>query len=124
MSKFNYLQRYRPMLKEISEEHEISEREVEHIVDHFFQTFRESIMDPRMPKIQITKFGTFRPTIGAINRHLRLSFYNFHHGRISRERMVERIKRVWPIKQRLLKEKNGEATWKEWRDKEFENAKK
>lgn len=32
--------------------------------------------------------------------------------------MQARIRRIWPIRNRLLKEQNGEITWNEWRHKD------
>lgn len=74
-----------------------------------------------MPKVQITNFGTFTATPGKINHVLRKMIYFNKKGITSKEKLVNKIKEIWPVKQRLISEKNGEKTWDKW--KKRKNAK-
>ena len=115
-----FLIKHRDTIKELCEKHEIEQEVLEDIIDNFFADFKKFITDPRMPKIQITNFGTFKVSVGKINWFLKVSFFHFKIGNIDRENIIKRIKRVWPVKQRLIKEDNGKETWKEWKNKKFE----
>ena len=112
-----YLQRYSEIIKIISESCGIPIKDVEEMIDYFFFTFNKFITDPRMPKIRISNLGTFKPTIGKINKNLWHGFKYYRLGLFSREKMVQRIQAVWEIRERLKKENRGIHTWKEWRDK-------
>lgn len=115
----SYLKRVYDVVTQLSEEYDVTEEEVEIILDHFFRTQKELIADARMPKIQITNLGTFKPTIGILNWQLRKTLHLYREGTIERDVAVKRISHLWPIKQRLIKEKQGCETWREWRDKEI-----
>ena len=120
----NYLRRFEDEITELSNKHGVSKQDVSDMIDSFFADFKQSIIDPRMPTVKITNLGTFKPTIGKINWQIRNSFRHYRAGRVSRETMVSRIQYLWPIKQRLMKEKAGISTWKEWRDKYKNNDSK
>lgn len=114
----SYLRRYKDILEEIAEENDMKSEEIERIVDHFFITLKKLITDWRMPKIQITNFGTFKPSIGRIDFVIKTTFRYFKRGNIPRERLVSKIKQIWGVKQRLIKEDLGHLTWNEWKSKE------
>lgn len=84
------------------------------ILDHFFLTFREFLSDERMPTIFFPGFGLFRPTIGSIRRALRISFRLFKENKMPREIAVYRVRKFWPIRKRLIYEKNSENTTRDW----------
>jgi len=119
---FTYLRRFSDIIDSLSAKYDISKEDIEDIIDHFFKTFNKLITDFRMPKIQITNFGTFKPTIGKVNWFLKNSFHRFKFGHIDKDKLRERIKRVWFIKQRIIKEKNGGSTWNNWKDLKKEDA--
>lgn len=117
---YPYLEKYRDRLSKVIENHDVNEEELQEIVDYFFETLREYITDRRMPKIQITNFGTFKPTIGMMNWWIQRELWFYKMGYSDRERVVDKITHLWIIKQRLIKEKNGEATWEYWRKNTME----
>lgn len=118
-----YLKRLNSTLDEVSEKHEISKGDLEEILDDFFLTFKKFVTDETMPSILITNFGSFRPGIGKINWNLKNAFYKYRRGWLDKERLRKRIRTTWPIKQRLIQEKLGKLTYKEWRKRYLENAK-
>lgn len=115
----SYLKKLRPKTELIGKEHDVSPEEIEDMFDHFLQTLKEMIGDPRMPKIKISNWGTYQPSIGKINWQIRRKFYDYRNGSITRDQLRQRISELWPVKQRLIKEKLGHETWPEWRYKEL-----
>lgn len=114
----NYLHRYDKLLTKLAEKHGIKKEELILIIDHFFLTMKGFITDWRMPTIKITNVGTFKPKIGKINFVLKTSYRYFRKGYITAEKISSKIKEVWPVKQRLIKESLGIETWRDWRNKE------
>jgi len=112
-----FLKKLEPELKQIAKEHKLTDLELEEIIDYFFITLKAMIEDERLPKIQITNFGTFRPTIGKLNFDLNKSFFYMHRGSYDRDKLIAKVKKLWPVRQRLAKEGRGEETWKLWSKK-------
>jgi len=98
----------------VSEEHNIPKEELEELVDCFFAQMKEYITDPRMPKIRITNFGTFRPQIGKIELIIkRWIRYSKFSGK--KEGLAQKLRPLWKVRRRLVEEKHGVATWKKWK---------
>lgn len=112
----NYLLRYEDIIDKLSKKYQVPVEEVKDVIDYFFVTFKENITDPRMPTIKISNLGTFRPTIGRFKWHIRSIRSNYRRKRISREAAHSRLAYIWPVYRRLILEKCGHSTWKEWRD--------
>lgn len=70
-----------------------------------------------MPTILISNFGTFKPSYAQIGRSLSRMVNSYRLGTTTAEKLREQVKRLWPIRKRLQKEKKGIATWREWRNK-------
>lgn len=115
----SYLQRLDSDLKEVAEKHEIDRGELEEIVDHFFMSIKGFIEDNRMPKIFLKNFGTFKPTTRKIDVVIRKLFKRYRAGAIEKKMLVDKIKDLWPIKQRIIDEQLGKNTWQEWKDRKF-----
>lgn len=115
----SYLKRLNPIIKKLSAEYQVPEESIEFMFDEFLTDLKDMIQDPRMPKIQITNWGTYKPSIGKINWQIRRAFYDFRNGSITREALQKKVSMLWPVKQRLIKEQKGESTWIEWRNKEL-----
>lgn len=113
--KFSYILKYEDDIKELSQKHNLDFEESIYMIDYFFKTFKDFITEEKMPKIQITNLGTFKPTIGKLNYQIRMTLFYYRIGSISREKTVKRISKLWAIKQRLIKESMGIATWDCWR---------
>lgn len=118
----SYLKRLNKEIKTVSEETGLTEDHINDIVDDFFKTKKKFITDPRMPKIQITNWGTFKPALGKINWQIRTAVYYFKKGNINRNKLNAKIRKLWPVRNRLIIEKNGGETWKQWRSKKIEDA--
>lgn len=112
-----YLQRFRKGLEGIANKHELNKDEIDEIIDHFFQTMKKFVTDPRMPTIKVTNLGTFKPSIGKLNWQIRAAIKQIRAGKPP-EKLKKKISRLWSVKQRLIKEKRGDCTWKKWRDKD------
>lgn len=115
----NYLKKLKPVLKELSEKYDLTEDEVDEILDHFFMTLKKYMGHSTMPTIKITNFGTFRPTVSRINWQIGIAFTMMRKGMRNRLHVENMIRRLWPIKQRLIQEKRGVYTYKEWKNKEI-----
>lgn len=115
----NYLKRLDKEIKTIAEENGLKEDEVYEIVDEFFKTKKKFITDPRMPRIQITNWGTFKPSIGKIYWQIKTAIYYYKTGAISREKLNDKIRKLWPVRNRLIKEKNKQSTWNSWKNKKL-----
>lgn len=115
-----YLKKLRPILNKVGKRHNIPVVEGEFIFDLFFKSFRDALTDPRVPKVKLPLFGTFYPKISYIYRSLRASIRFYKLGGVTREYINSRIERIWPIRNRLLKESQGEITWNRWRKKDME----
>lgn len=123
IKSISYLRRIEPELKKIAKDNDLEKEELEQLIDEFFVVLKGFLEDPRMPKIQLTNFGTFKPSLRKINQDLRRGMARYRAGLLSKEFLVEKIHRLWPIRNRLINEKRGVHTWKEWKDKKLENGK-
>jgi len=115
------LRRLSDIIKKVAKEHDMEEEEVEQILDHFFRTLKMFMMDSRIPKIQITNFGTFRTSIALLRWHMRMAFWYREKGWWNTERVRNKIKKLYPIKNRLVEEKMGKYTYKKWQKIKIEN---
>lgn len=96
--------------------------DVQDLKDYFYEFWfiiKRRIGDPRMPSVYVPWFGTFGPTIGRFNWLIRMSIYSIRKKGRDPGPFWERLKRLWPIRARMIQEKYGleESTWKLWRDK-------
>lgn len=114
-----YLRKLNSVIDDLSKEHELPREEIEDYLDHFFKTLKTFIEDERIPKIQITNFGTFRGSPGKINFVIRYWIKMYRRGNLDRQKLNEKISKIWKIKQRIISEKMGKETWKEWRKKKL-----
>lgn len=122
-----YLQRFEKEIKNIAKSKGLTDSEVRDLVDKFFKSFKKKITDPRMPTIKITNLGTFKPTISRLDYQIKRYIAMIRSGKVSNSEQLykDKINYLWKIKQRLIKEGDGQETWKEWRNKKLEiNAKK
>ena len=116
----NYLQKFDPILKEISEEYDIEMENLIKIIDYFFLTFKSYITDTRMPTIKITNFGTFKPSIGKLEWQMNIANFHIKNGTDNEDKLSKKMKYLSIIKDRLEKEREGKGTWKQWRNKKLE----
>lgn len=115
-----YLRRFDKIIKNLSEKHGVDEDEIRGMIDHFFFTLKRFITDPRMPTIKITNFGTLKPSIGKLNWQIKNAVKQLRKNPDDPTRLHTKIRHLWAVKQRLIKEKNKEETWKEWRNKKID----
>lgn len=101
----------------------ISHTQGEEIISHFFRFMRKWISDYRCPRISIMYFGEFRPSLWKINKSIRQRLRSHNNGRNAYDNLVRYIKRYWPIRNRLIQEKNNENTWRTWKKKPDWNEK-
>lgn len=110
-----YLKKLRPILNRAGKKHGITVEEGEFIIGKFFESFRDALTDPRVPKVMLPLFGTFQPKIKYIYRSLRASIRFHKSGGTTREYLNARIRRIWPVRNRLIEEANKGTTWNSWR---------
>lgn len=112
----NYLNQTKDQIKESADLFGISLEEANDLVDDFFLVLRDFLNDERMPTFYVPYLGKFSPTIGSIRRSLRVTFKLYRSGAIPRHIAVYRIKKFWPIRNRLIKEKQGIPQHNNWKD--------
>lgn len=112
-----YLRKLNSVVDDLSKNHNITKAEVEDLLDHFFKTLKTFVEDERIPKIQITNFGTFRASPAKINFVIKHWIAMYKRGNLDREVLNAKISKIWKVKQRVISEKLGKETWKEWRRK-------
>lgn len=125
------MKRFRPIIQKLSDDTDVPVKDIEEMIDVFFETMKRYITDPRMPSIKITNFGTFKPKLGKINWHIKRTITFIRSG-VVKDWHRPKIKHLWQIRRRLMDEKKGVLTWKSWRNKKLdifkeqkeENAKK
>ena len=115
-----YLRRYKKIITKIATKHGLKDTTVERMVDGFFVSMKKSITDKRMPTIKITNFGTFKPSVRKLNWQIYAAIKHLRRGAKDETKPRNKIKNLWAVKQRLMKEKKGEITWKEWRHKKID----
>ena len=116
----SYLRRIEPELKQIAKDHNLEKEQLEELVDEFFIILKSYLEDPRMPRVKLTNFGTFKPSLGKINHDIRRSMLRYRAGLLKKELLIEKIKKLWPIRNRLINEWNGVHTWEEWKNKKLD----
>lgn len=114
-----YLRKLRPILNKVGKKHGITVEEGELIIDEFFKSFKNAINDPRIPKVKFPCFGTFKPKRSFIYRSLKASIYFHRLGGSTREYINARVKRLWPVRNRLIEEERGGYTYLKWKKKAF-----
>lgn len=110
-----YLRKFDKEVDDLSKKYNLKREESEDLLDHFFITMKKFIEDERMPKIQITNFGTFRPSTRKINFVIGHWIRMYKRGNMERSVLNEKISKIWKVKQRIISEKLGKETWKEWK---------
>lgn len=112
----NYLNQTKDQVKSAAETVGLSEEQAGELIDEFFLIIKEFLNDERMPTFYVPYLGKFSPTLGSIRRSLGITFKLYRSGAIPRDIAVYRIKKFWPIRQRLIKEKLGMVQHDHWRD--------
>lgn len=105
----------------------ISIKQGEDIVEHLFSWMKFWMNHYTMPKIRIMYFGDFSPSLGKINRSIRhrITLYKKSGYRAKLYyRLCYFIIKFWPIRNRLIHEKNKVVTYNEWKKKEPWEAQK
>jgi hypothetical protein len=74
--------------------------------------------DPRVPRVRLPLIGTFNPKVSRIYNSLKGSIRFYKWGFTNYDYIVSRIERIWPVRNRLIKEKMGKLTWNEWNKEE------
>lgn len=114
-----YLKKLRPILNKVGQKHMIPISEGEFILNSFFESFRDAITDPRIPRVKFPNIGNFHPRLPRIYDSLKRSIRYYRKGGLTREYINARIRRIWPVRNRLFSESKGEITWKEWKSKDM-----
>lgn len=72
-----------------------------------------------MPPIFLDYMGRWSPSLGRFNWIIRRMIKDKRDGRVSDENFWNRLRKIWPIRARMMQEKYGlvPSTWKLWRDK-------
>jgi len=93
---------------------DLSEEHFEFVCDSSFDFISECISNPTMPILKISGFGTLKPTIGKINLGLKSAFRWNKLGNKTTEELRNVVRRLWPVRNRLINEYYGEFTATNW----------
>lgn len=107
--KKDYLYYTEPELLEAAKAAGITKEEAKFFIDIYFQAIVDLLNDDRMPKFSIPFIGVFRPTMGNIRRELMRSYRYIKEGKIPRFLHAFRIKKYWPIRNRIIKERDEDV---------------
>lgn len=91
-----------------------SEDHVELACDSVFDFINHAISNPTMPTVRVPKFGTLRPMVGKLNMGIKSTFRWWKKGNKTREDVVYIVKKLWPVRNRLINEFYGEFTATNW----------
>ena len=101
-------------LNKLGVKYSLTRPEMEEMVTYFFRDLKLMITDPRMPKIVLQSFGTFKPVLAQIDRSLRKFFFWRKSGRDNKAALTTFIRKYWKIRRRLKAEKNKKVTFRDW----------
>lgn len=110
----HYSNRWPEWKKSKLEETGLSEEKLELLLDSVFDFVKISMENPTMPVIKLGDFANLKPSVGKLTGAVKRAIWNWRNGNKSREGVVALIKKVWPIRNRLINEYNGEFTAKNW----------
>lgn len=111
-----YLKQTEPELKAAAEAAGITVEKGKEIIEKFFAIIKFFLNDERMPTIYVPYIGKLHATLGSIRRSFGVSFKLLRSGNLPEKVIKYRIKKYWPIRNRLIKEKLGQPQHKNWRD--------
>lgn len=100
--------------KETMTETGLSEEHLEFVCDSSFEFINKCISNPTMPTIKISGFGTLKPTVGKINLGVKSAFRWMKSGNKTKDELRDVIRKLWPIRNRLINEYYGEFTATNW----------
>lgn len=113
----NYLVHLESLIFEAADRAGIEKELAKELIDEFFVTLQTFLSDPRMPKVYIKYFGYFEVPYTSIARLIRIKIRKFRKGTYPRSRMMQGIKRLWPIYKRKQRErKRNKVDLKKWNE--------
>lgn len=117
-----YLKRYSDIIEKVAEKNEVDSEKAGGVIIQFFDFLKDSMGSWKMPKIRVPYFGVFAPTRGKIEAVIRRCVSKAREVRDEdpekAEKYRRRIRYLWMIRRRLLDEKAGKETYREWLSKE------
>ncbi len=111
-----YLKQTEPELIKAAEAAGITLEEGKELIDTFFKIIKHFLNDERIPTIYVPYIGKLSATLGSIRRSFGVSFKLLRNGALPEKLIKYRIKKFWPIRDRLIKEKLGQPQHHFWRD--------
>ena len=112
-----YLENIPEIVQDVVKEKSVSKLDIEEIMDSVFFVMREEIDSHRAPKVVIPYLGTFRPSLKKVNNKIWEAIIKFRINIWPRKRTVIQIALFWKIRNRLIHEKRGKQTFREWQHK-------
>jgi hypothetical protein len=111
-----YLKQTEPELIAAAEAAGLTIEQGKDILEKFFSYIKLFLSDERMPTIYVPYIGKLHATLGSIRRSFGVSFKLLRSGNLPEKVIKYRIKKYWPIRNRLIKEKLGQQQHRYWRD--------
>lgn len=107
----DWLKNNEKIVDKISVKTGLESKEVINIIDFYFRTLKSFITLKTAPTIR-TKFFTFKPSKKFLVNGLK-EYFKFKE--ITKEEVVERIRRFWRVIDRIKQEKRGKYTNAKWK---------
>lgn len=92
------------IFKKVAEKHDVEQKYVEDMYDHFFRTTKQIIKNPQIVNIVIPKWGSFTASLRKVNYEIRKLIRQYNCGSLSREHVCVKISYLWPIRRKLMQE--------------------
>lgn len=112
----NYQQQTINQIRIAAEKAGISLEQGTELIDDYFYIIRTFLNDERMPAVYLPIIGKLSPTLGSIRRSVVLTLKLYKTDKITKDIALYRIKKFWPIRRRLINEKNLKETFNFWID--------
>jgi len=109
-------------LNKLGVKYSLTRPEMEEIITYFFRDLKLMITDPRMPKIVLQSFGSFKPGLAQIDRSLRKFFFWRRMGKDNKLSLTRFIQKYWKVRKRLQSEKNKGVTFRNWHRSKYPGA--
>ena len=112
----SFLNHLRPEIEKIAEECGTDYKTACEILTGFFGVLYDLMSDPRIPQIKLGHFGTFTASAGMIRRSILMSISAYRRNPTAETKslLVDKITRLWKVRNRLILANDGISDGFNW----------
>lgn len=93
------------IFKRVADKYEVDVKYVIAMHDDLFRNMKLIMQTPMMPEIRINRWGTYTPKLNYVNTAIGKYIRDYNMGYLSYESACCAISELWPVRQKLIKEK-------------------